>query len=172
MKTNKVEENKYNNSMLADRLEDLRRNYKKNYSLKSLSDDIAFKTGVYISDKTLSNYENSDLEIRPNVEYLIAIANFYNVSLYYLLGFHDCKNVSNEVISQKTGLLEEAIKGLEDLKQLLDNPVDEWDNSRIDVRYVDIISHFISNENLWITLINEASRLIGLYSNERELVRF
>ena len=62
-----------------------------------------------ISRATLGYYENGDR--KPDIEVLLKIASYYNVSCDYLLGLTDylTPNIDNRAISEKTGLSEEAV---------------------------------------------------------------
>lgn len=65
-----------------------------------------------ISRATLGYYENGDR--KPDIEVLLKIASYYNVSCDYLLGLTDCLtlDIDNRAISEKTGLSEEAVESL------------------------------------------------------------
>lgn len=114
----------YDKKVLSERIEDLRKgDGKKKYTLTTLSNDIEKKTGVSISHTQLGKYENADLMERPNINYLLAIANFYNVSIDYLLGKTNSKNrnYTDQMTSNKFGLSDLAMKKLSLLKNNLNN---------------------------------------------------
>lgn len=114
----------YDKKVLSERIEDLRKgDGKKKYTLTTLSNDIEKKTGVSISHTQLGKYENADLMERPNINYLLAIANFYNVSIDYLLGKTNSKNrnYTEQMTSNKFGLSDLAMKKLSVLKNNLNN---------------------------------------------------
>ena len=114
----------YDKKVLSERIEDLRKgDGKKKYTLTTLSNDIEKKTGVSISHTQLGKYENVDLMERPNINYLLAIANFYNVSIDYLLGKTNSKNrnYTEQMTSNKFGLSDLAMKKLSVLKNNLNN---------------------------------------------------
>ena len=70
-----------------------------------------------ISRATLGYYESG--ERKPDIEILLKIAKYYNVSCDYLLGLTtiSCPDIDTRTISQKTGLTETTILGLYDLAQ-------------------------------------------------------
>ncbi len=111
----------------AEILEDLRKpNGKTKYSFEALSKAIEEKTGVKISHTQLMNYENNDITNKDkhimNVDYAIAIAEFYEVSLEYLLGLtpHQTIDVTTREICEITGFSE---KSLEKLNKMNHNTV-------------------------------------------------
>lgn len=60
--------------------------------------------------KTYQNYEQG--HNFPTLEYATALAELYKVSIDYLLGRSDCRNVDNSYIKQKIGLDDSAINTL------------------------------------------------------------
>ena len=68
------------------------------------------KTGQLLTDKTYKNYEQG--KSYPKLETISFIADFYDVSVDYLLGRSDYTRVSNELIGKKLGLNNSAIYGL------------------------------------------------------------
>lgn len=103
----------YKISKFAEILQDLRKpNGKTNYTLEELSDAIKEKTGVYISATQLSKYENTDSNEIINVNNLLALSEFWNVSINYLLGKNECTNIDNEEIRKRIGLSDRAINNI------------------------------------------------------------
>ena len=68
--------------------------------------------------KTYQNYEQG--HNYPTLEYASKLANLYNVSIDYLLGRSDCRNIEDSYISEKTGLNDNAIQTLKSLKSTYD----------------------------------------------------
>ena len=68
--------------------------------------------------KTYQNYEQG--HNYPTLEYANNLANLYNVSIDYLLGRSDCRNIKDSYISEKTGLNDNAIQTLKSLKSTYD----------------------------------------------------
>lgn len=64
--------------------------------------------------KTYQNYEQG--HNYPTLEYANNLANLYNVSIDYLLGRSDCRNIEDSYISEKTGLNDNAIQTLKIFK--------------------------------------------------------
>lgn len=105
----------FDSTLLCERIEDLRKgDGKKKYTLEELSKQIEFKTGVSISPQQLGKYENADLQQRININNLMAIANFYDVSLDFLLGKTNSKrrNYTDQMTSNKFGLSDKSMKQL------------------------------------------------------------
>lgn len=100
----------YNKKIFAEKLNDLR--YNKDLSFQQLSDGIKAETKVSISGTQLSKYENSDNKVVISLNNLFAIANYYKVSIYHLLGMNECKKADNEEIHKRLELSDEAIEFL------------------------------------------------------------
>lgn len=110
---------RYDPSILATRIEDLRKDDGVNgLTFKQLSKRIMEKTGVSISAMQLSKYENADLKQRMNINNLLALADYYDVSIDYLIGRSESKSndTTDQYISSKFGLSDDAMKMLERLK--------------------------------------------------------
>lgn len=69
---------------------------------------VAQKIGCVL--KTYQNYEQG--HNFPTLEYAAALAELYEVSIDYLLGRSDCRNVDNSYINKLTGLCDNAISTL------------------------------------------------------------
>lgn len=102
--------------LTKERLEDLRK--EKKLSFEQLSKQLA-ERGTIISHTNLRNYEINDpihsLHNRTrsmSIEYLVAFADFYDVSVEYLLGFSDSRKREYHDISQQLGLCDGAIDEL------------------------------------------------------------
>lgn len=77
---------RYNREITAKRLNELRKRNGETISFKKLSQEIKEKTDIYISAVQLNKYETIDKTDIMNVENLIAIADYYNISVDYVLG--------------------------------------------------------------------------------------
>ncbi len=80
---------------------------------------------VYISHTNLKNYEISDPDhplfgrtSSMSIEYLVAFADFYDVSVDFLLGNSDTRKTEYENIAEQLGLSEETIDKLIHYKQV------------------------------------------------------
>lgn len=91
--------------MFAKRLKELRT--EKHISQAELA------TNLNLSNRTISMYEQGNSE--PNVETLINIANFFNVSTDYLIGITNSKDPDNRSISDTLHLSDNAINILKEL---------------------------------------------------------
>ena len=94
----------------ADRLKELRGKKEKTIAA----------AGIGISRPALVNYETG--KRKPDIEILEKIANYYNVSADYLIGRTDIKSSDLDIreIAEKTGLTEEAISILSEVKSAID----------------------------------------------------
>lgn len=81
---------------------------------KKRQKDVAKDLGV--SRDCIVQWENDDTR-QPALDKLILLADYYHVSLDYLLGRSCCRSVDNEYIHQKIGLSDKAINKLHDLVQ-------------------------------------------------------
>lgn len=103
-------------ALTKERLEDLRK--EKKLSFEQLSKQLA-ERGTVISHTNLRNYEINDplhsLYGRTrsmSIEYLVAFADFYDVSIEYLLGFSNTRKREYHDISEQLGLCDGAIDEL------------------------------------------------------------
>ena len=82
-------------------------------------------TALGISRATLGYYESGDR--KPDIEMLLRIANYYNVSCDYLLGLIKVSstNIDYRTISEKTGLCEGAAEQLSYMCKSANNPDDQ-----------------------------------------------
>ena len=103
-------------ALTKERLEDLRK--EKKLSFEQLSKQLA-ERGVSISHTNLKNYEIND-PLHPlygrtrsmSIEYLVAFADFYDVSVEYLLGLSNSRKQEYNNISEQLGLCDGAIEEL------------------------------------------------------------
>ena len=103
-------------ALTKERLEDLRK--EKKLSFEQLSKQLA-ERGVNISHTNLKNYEIND-PFHPlygrtrsmSIEYLVAFADFYDVSVEYLLGLSNSRKQEYHNISEQLGLCDGAIEEL------------------------------------------------------------
>ncbi len=86
------------------------RELRENLELRQI--DVANATGI--DQKTLSNYETG--KTNPDSYSLIKLADFFNVSIDYLVGRIDSKISSNKDICQKIDFIK---KELDDIKKIL-----------------------------------------------------
>lgn len=124
-------------------------------SFKQISDEIFKKTGVYISHTQLSKYENMEdgdkKLIYPKINIILAIADYYEVSVEYLMGLTDSK--SNDSIDKYTsarfGLSDKSME----LLRVISRRVGYFSGStrRIGNRYVspELVNFIFENENFW-----------------------
>lgn len=127
----------YDKTITAERLNDLRNPCgKRKYTLLQLSEEIEKKTGVRISHTQLSNYEdndpiNKDKDIM-NLKNVIALADFYDVSVDYLIGTSNSKSndITIKTICDYTGLTEKSITVLKESQNLYKQSQDKSEPTR------------------------------------------
>lgn len=106
-----------------------------------------------LSYSSLSKYEREDQQ--PNIETLIKLADFFNVTVDYLIGYSDIrtKDIEIRTISEKTGLTPHSIEWLILQKQnSMREPIEKIDTApQMTKLYLDTLNRllFPSNELLW-----------------------
>lgn len=116
----------------------------------------------------------------PSPEEIPAIAKVLECTQAYLLGAEDTVIAENQAIHDRIGILDEAIKGLEELKKEQEgylNCDDEMLKSTYLIyeqgfNYMDIVSHIIGNTDLWRTILYEAERVMSWHLNDNYRNRF
>lgn len=114
--------------LTKERLEDLRK--EKKLSFEQLAKQLSAR-GTVISHTNLKNYEISD-HVHPlygrtrsmSIEYLVAFADYYDVSVEYLLGLSDSRKREYHDISVQLGLSDDAIEALVRSKERSEFDVD------------------------------------------------
>ena len=99
-----------NKRNLGDKLQDLRA--EKNLSLKALSEEL----GGSPTTSTLGDYENDRKE--PSFKNMIALANYFGVSLDWLAGRIECRNQKQEDIYKATGLNKKSVDSINAYNEL------------------------------------------------------
>lgn len=107
--------------VLARRIFDLRTGENKEekiYTQRELCEAIKEKTGVEISISKLSRLENEDDEQMPSINMLLAISEFFDVSLEYLVGLSDIseKNINYKEVNKMFGLSQRAMEKMKYMK--------------------------------------------------------
>lgn len=145
-------------NLTKERLEDLRK--EKKLSFEQLSKALA-ERGTNISHTNLMYYEINDSEHKlyhrtrsMSIEYLVAFADFYDVSLEYLLGLSDSRKREYIDISEQLHLCDEAIDNLMALqaddekfgKGIHGKAVDVLNNLLCDVDVLGALRHIAMSE--------------------------
>ena len=144
----------YDPAKVATRIEDLRKgNGTNSITLEKLSNEILSKTGVSISAPQLGKYENADLRERPNANNLLALANYYDVSIGYLLGLSESRETEDKYVvgSKEFGLSDEAMEQLIKIKCEKVERLGELSS--------DVINLILANCSFW----NELDSLLPTY---------
>lgn len=137
----------YDRQLVAERIEDLRQgDGTDKLTFAQLSESITNATGVYISAQSLRKYENTDIDERINVNNLLAIAKYYNVSINYLLGLSDSKsnNTTEQFAAEKFGVSDDTMAHLKSL-----NACGKRSDERITL---DLINHMLEDKVFWVQL--------------------
>ena len=143
--------------MFDNRLIKLREEMKK--TKKEVADALGMPYNTY------SNYESNLRE--PNSAVLIKIADFYNVSIDYLLGLSNIKSVDTDMQTacKYTGLSDEAMKNIKSSQKMdLSYEISLDTLSKVnDIFYnaTEIINMILSS-----SFFSEQVSLIGIYVNE------
>lgn len=109
---------------LRDRLESLRKQH--GYSKTHVANAIGctYRTyNTWVNGKTKGIYPVQIQYNAPSLDYLIALAELYGVSLDYLTGRIDCTSVDNQMIHDITGLSDGAI---DKLKKCRNHPISSY----------------------------------------------
>ena len=137
----------FKHSVVSERLEDLRkRDGINSIPLGQLSKEILEKTGVNISAQQLSKYENADLHERMNVNNLLALADFYNVSLNYLLGRSESKSndVTDQYAANKFGFSDKAMKRMASIKK------GSYLHTKNKEKSLELVNFILENNEFWL----------------------
>lgn len=120
---NKITENENDGILFrvkdfADRLSALRNGENKQgikYSQKELVKEIDKKTGVSISPGQYSKYESGENPQMPNINFLLAIAKFFDVTVDYLIGESNSAsdNLERRALGKKFNLTNETMDKME-----------------------------------------------------------
>lgn len=97
--------------MISSRLKQLRSH------LNLTQSDLASVLGI--AKTTLAAYEQEKSE--PNIETLTKMANYFDVTIDYLLGRSDGRILEDQSIYERFGLTDEAIMSLEAIKRISNN---------------------------------------------------
>ena len=111
----------FDKDVLATRIFDLRTGANKEekiYTQRELCEAIKEKTGVEISISKLSRLEKGDDKQMPSINTLLAISEFFDVSLEYLVGLSDIseKNINYKEVNKMFGLSQRAMEKMEYMK--------------------------------------------------------
>lgn len=83
----------------------------KKLTQQSFCDEYKKVTGSSITIETVRNWEQG--RAVPRIDTLVSLADFFGVSVDFLLNRSECTSVDNEYIREKTGLNDESIQALE-----------------------------------------------------------
>ena len=151
-------------ALTKERLEDLRK--EKKLSFEQLSKQLA-ERGVNISNTNLKNYEIND-PIHPlygrtrsmSIEYLVAFADFYDVSVEYLLGLSNSRKQEYHQISEQLGLCDGAI---EELIRCKENSGSEEDPKMYAQQDTAILNDFLTSMEFEIVMEKIKQSLFAYY---------
>ena len=151
-------------ALTKERLEDLRK--EKKLSFEQLSKQLA-ERGVNISHTNLKNYEIND-PIHPlygrtrsmSIEYLVAFADFYDVSVEYLLGLSNSRKQEYHQISEQLGLCDGAI---EELIRCKENSGSEEDPKMYAQQDTAILNDFLTSMEFEIVMEKIKQSLFAYY---------
>lgn len=110
---------------------------------------IAKEAGV--SRETLERYKNN-FEQSPKFENVIALANYFNVSVSYIIGETDIRNVEDMEIGNKLGIDHKTMENLRKIKDI---------NSKYNNYYKDLLSEVITNPSLYQELVKQTNIMLN-----------
>lgn len=95
---------------------------RRNYTQKELCDEIQNNFDVSLSVSKLSRLEKGDTSQIPSINILLAIADFFDVSLEYLIGRAEVAtpSLSRKATNKKFGLSDEAMDAMENMNKYKD----------------------------------------------------
>ena len=151
-------------ALTKERLEDLRK--EKKLSFEQLSKQLA-EQGVNISHTNLKNYEIND-PVHPlygrtrsmSIEYLVAFADFYDVSVEYLLGLSNSRKQEYHNISEQLGLCDGAI---EELIRCKEDSISEEDTKIYAQQDTAILNDFLTSMEFEIVMEKIKQSLFSYY---------
>ena len=151
-------------ALTKERLEDLRKERK--LSFEQLSKQLA-ERGVNISHTNLKNYEINDT-VHPlygrtrsmSIEYLVAFADFYDVSVEYLLGLSNSRKQEYHNISEQLGLCDGAI---EELIRCKEDSISEEDPKIYAQQDTAILNDFLTSMEFEIVMEKIKQSLFSYY---------
>ena len=151
-------------ALTKERLEDLRK--EKKLSFEQLSKQLA-ERGVNISHTNLKNYEIND-PVHPlygrtrsmSIEYLVAFADFYDVSVEYLLGLSNSRKQEYHNISEQLGLCDGAT---EELIRCKEDSISEEDPKIYAQQDTAILNDFLTSMEFEIAMEKIKQSLFSYY---------
>lgn len=115
-----------------------------------LSDNkLAKRTGLNRS--TIERYKK-DPNSSPVLKHVITLANYFNVSVSYIVGETDVKEADDIVIGDNLGIDHRTIQNLKKINEI---------NLEFDNNYKDLLSDVLTNPNLYNTLIQETDIILN-----------
>lgn len=151
-------------ALTKERLEDLRK--EKKLSFEQLSKQLA-ERGINISHTNLKNYEIND-SVHPlygrtrsmSIECLVAFADFYDVSVEYLLGLSNSRKQEYHDISEQLGLCDRAI---DELVQCKENSSSEEEQQLYVSQDTTILNDFLTSEEFECVMEKIKQSLFSYY---------
>lgn len=147
--TNRKEEDNllFDKCAFSERLTDLRKGDGINsLTLAELSKGIESKTGVYISAAQLGKYENAEKRERININNLLALEKYYDVSLDFLIGRNTTKsdNKTDKHTAKKFGLSDKSMKLLEAINHgnsafVWEDKIEHVGNKKVSSKLINLI---------------------------------
>lgn len=110
----------------------------------------ALSEKVKIDRTTIGKYRNGDTF--PEVDNCIKLANYFDVSISYLLGETKVRKADNIVIGERLGIDDQAIQNIESIKIFNQ----KFDNNQ----YNDIFSDIFTNIDLYKNVVNGINEIL------------
>lgn len=135
-------------------------------NIKSLRRERGY-TKTYVAEKVGVNrkaYSKWEIGGHPDIENLSALADFYGVSVDYIIGRTDFHDPKNEFIGQCTGLSDRAVDSIIGIKQESENWKENADAAGIQPGYDDInaLNKLLEYESLFSNILRAFQNLLKI----------
>lgn len=120
-----------------------------------------------VKRQTIAQWENGERDLKTG--YIIALANYFNVSTDYILGLSEYKTTISNNIGIVTGLSEKSIEQLIYIKNTLPKGID-FINRIIQNNL--LLMHWIELSNYFNPFETDLRRFLTIYMNETDILNF
>ena len=134
----------------------IKKNFKKRFKellfekgFDDKTSDTALENKLKIHRTTIGKYRQGNA--LPNLETCIKLANYFDVSISYLLGKTEVRKADNIVIGERLGIDDQAIQNIESIKRF---------NQTFNNRYNDIFSDIFTNVDLYKNVVNGIDEML------------
>ena len=153
-----VNEEEYNTKIFKGRLKEL-------LDEKEMK-NIDLATAINVDKSNITNWLNKDNTILPQNDRLQKLADYFDVSVSYLLGNTDNKKADNEIIGKRLGMDDKSIAVREEIKNttVYGKKFEEEVKSIYGFNHSDISNYLTSDIGLVDVFYGEALKVLSYYS--------